>query len=132
VAADERESGYRELLNLGHTFGHAIEAGLGYGEWLHGEAVAAGMSMAAAVACRMDWLTAAEYRRIKRLLERANLPVQAPENLTPEQFMEHMQRDKKVRNRHLRLVLPHGIGKAVVTDEFDAAALRDTLAGKPI
>ena len=132
VAADERENGPRELLNLGHTFGHAIEVGMGYGEWLHGEAVAAGMMLAAALSARMGWLTAAEFRRISRLLERAGLPVKAPDSLTPEAFMQHMQRDKKVRNGHLRLVLPHGIGKAVVSSDFDPAALTDTLAGKPL
>jgi 3-dehydroquinate synthase len=133
VAADEREAGgQRELLNLGHTFGHAIEVGLGYGEWLHGEAVAAGMMMASALSVRMGWLTAAEYRRLGRLLERAGLPIKAPEALTPENFMQHMQRDKKVRNGRLRFVLPHGIGKAEITDAFDAVALADTLAGKPL
>lgn len=132
VAADERETGQRELLNLGHTFGHAIEIGLGYGEWLHGEAVAAGMMLAAALSTRMGWLTSAEYRRISRLLERAGLPIKAPDSLTHEDFMQHMQRDKKVREGRLRLVLPRGIGKAVMSAEFDPAALADTLAGKPL
>ncbi|MGH8369786.1 MAG: 3-dehydroquinate synthase family protein, partial [Gammaproteobacteria bacterium] len=132
VAADERETGQRELLNLGHTFGHAIEVGMGYGEWLHGEAVAAGMTMAAALSVRLGWLSAAEYRRITRLLERAGLPVKAPDTLTPANFMQHMQRDKKVRDSRLRLVLPRGIGKAVVSDDFAPAALADTLAGKPL
>jgi 3-dehydroquinate synthase len=132
VAADERETGQRELLNLGHTFGHAIEVGMGYGEWLHGEAVAAGMMMAAALSTRLGWLTAAEYRRIGRLLERAGLPIKAPDSLTPADLMQHMQRDKKVRDGRLRLVLPRGIGKAVVSADFDPAALSDTLAGKAL
>ncbi|HEX5340291.1 MAG TPA: 3-dehydroquinate synthase [Gammaproteobacteria bacterium] len=132
VAADERETGQRELLNLGHTFGHAIEVGMGYGEWLHGEAVAAGITMAAALSVRLGWLTAAEYRRISRLLERAGLPVKAPDTLAPADFMQHMQRDKKVRDGRLRLVLPRGIGRAVVSDDFAPAALADTLAGKPL
>jgi 3-dehydroquinate synthase len=132
VAADERETGRRELLNLGHTFGHAIEVGMGYGEWLHGEAVAAGMMMAAALSSRMGWLSAAEYRRIGRLLERTGLPVRPPDSLSPADFMQHMQRDKKVRDGQLRLVLPRGIGKAVVSADVDPAALADTLAGKPL
>ncbi|MGH8371236.1 MAG: 3-dehydroquinate synthase [Gammaproteobacteria bacterium] len=132
VAADEHETGQRELLNLGHTFGHAIEVGMGYGEWLHGEAVAVGMMMAAAVSSRLGWLSAAEYRRIGRLLERAGLPVKAPDSLSPADFMRHMQRDKKVRDGQLRLVLPRGIGKAVVSADFAPAALADTLAGKPL
>ncbi|HEX5340188.1 MAG TPA: 3-dehydroquinate synthase [Gammaproteobacteria bacterium] len=132
VAADERETGQRELLNLGHTFGHAIEVGMGYGEWLHGEAVAAGMMLAAALSVRIGWLSAAEYRRISRLLERAGLPVKAPDTLAPADFMQHMQRDKKVRDGRLRLVLPHGIGRAVVSADFEPAALADTLAGNPL
>lgn len=132
VAADEREQGTRERLNLGHTFGHAIEVALGYGEWLHGEAVAVGMMLAAALSVRIGWLSAAEYRRIGRLLERVGLPTKPPASLTPAQFMQHMQHDKKVRDGRLRLVLPHGIGKALVSDDFDASALADTLAGKPL
>lgn len=132
VAADERESGQRELLNLGHTFGHAIEVGLGYGEWLHGEAVAAGIMMAAAMSCRTGGLSAAEYRRIGRLLERAGLPIKPPETLGAAEMLQYMQRDKKVRDGKLRLVLPHGIGQALVSDKFDPAALQATLAGEPL
>ncbi|HET7930997.1 MAG TPA: 3-dehydroquinate synthase [Rhodanobacteraceae bacterium] len=132
VAEDEREAGQRELLNLGHSFGHAIEVGLGYGEWLHGEAVAAGMMLAAGLSVRLGWLSAAEYRRIGRLLERAGLPVKPPDTLTPADFMQHMRHDKKVREGRLRLILPHGIGKAVASEDFDPAALADTLAGKPL
>ena len=132
VSEDEREQGRRALLNLGHTFGHAIESALGYGEWLHGEAVAAGIAMAADMAVRMDWLKAAEYRRICRLLERAGLPCKPPASLTPMRILEHMRRDKKVRLGRLRLVLPKGIGQAVVSDDFDAKMLGDTLAGRPV
>ena len=94
--------------------------------------MAAGMMLAAALSTRMGWLTAAEYRRFSRLLERAGLTIKAPDSLTHEDFMQNMQRDKKVRDGRLRLVLPHGIGKAVVSAEFDPAALTDTLAGKPL
>ncbi|MDE2196581.1 MAG: 3-dehydroquinate synthase [Gammaproteobacteria bacterium] len=132
VAEDEQEQGRRALLNLGHTFGHAIERALGYGEWLHGEAVAAGIAMAAEVSVRMDWLKPAEYRRICRLVERAGLPNRPPAAVTPGQFLEYMQRDKKVRQGRQRLVLPKGIGQAVVSDDFDADALADTLTHKPL
>jgi 3-dehydroquinate synthase len=132
VAEDEHEQGRRALLNLGHTFGHAIESALGYGEWLHGEAVAAGISMAAEMAVRMDWLKASEYRRICRLLERAGLPSKPPASLKPMQLLTYMQRDKKVRKGRLRLVLPKGIGQAVINEDFDPQLLGDTLAGKPI
>lgn len=132
VAEDEHEQGRRALLNLGHTFGHAIESALGYGEWLHGEAVAAGIGMAADMAVRMDWLKASEYRRICRLLERAGLPSKPPASLTPMQLLNHMRRDKKVRKGRLRLVLPRGIGQAVVSEDFNPQLLGDTLAGKPI
>ena len=132
VAEDEREQGRRALLNLGHTFGHAIETALGYGEWLHGEAVAAGIGMAAEMSVRMDWLKASEYRRICRLLERAGLPSKAPDTLKPMQILAQMRKDKKVRKGRLRLALPRGIGQAVISDDFDPRLLGDTLAGKPI
>lgn len=132
VSADETEQGQRALLNMGHTFGHAIEHALGYGEWLHGEAVAAGLAMAANMAVRMDWLRAAEYRRICRLLERAGLPNKPPATLSPMQLLRSMRRDKKIRGGRLRLVLPKGIGKAVISEDFDPQLLGETLAGKPI
>ncbi|MGH8282433.1 MAG: 3-dehydroquinate synthase [Gammaproteobacteria bacterium] len=132
VAEDEHEHGRRALLNLGHTFGHAIENALGYGEWLHGEAVAAGIAMAANLAVRMEWLKAAEYRRICRLLERAGLPSKPPAALTPIQILRAMRRDKKVRKGRPRLILPRGIGEAVISDDFDLQLLGNTLAGKPI
>jgi 3-dehydroquinate synthase len=132
VAADEREQGRRALLNLGHTFGHAIEVSLGYGEWLHGEAVAAGMAMAAEVAVRMEWLSGAEYRRIVRLLKRAALPVSPPEHISAGQMLDIMARDKKVRGGKLHLVLPHGIGESIVTSAFEPKALAATLRREPI
>jgi len=132
VAEDEREQGRRALLNLGHTFGHAIETALGYGEWLHGEAVAAGIGMAAEMSVRMDWLKASEYRRICRLLERAGLPNKAPASLKPMQLLTQMRKDKKVRKGRLRLILPRGIGQAVISEDFDPRLLGNTLAGEPI
>jgi 3-dehydroquinate synthase len=128
VAADERESGVRATLNLGHTFGHAIETGLGYGEWLHGEAIAAGMVMAADLSRRLGWLTAAETARIEKLIRRARLPARAPGSLTPARFLELMAVDKKVLDGRLRLVLLKHLGEAVVTDECPRAELEATLA----
>ncbi|QDY43294.1 3-dehydroquinate synthase [Candidatus Pantoea soli] len=114
VAADERETGLRALLNLGHTFGHAIEAHMGYGNWLHGEAVAAGMVMAARTAERLGQFSAAETDRIIALLLRAGLPVHGPASMTAEAYLPHMMRDKKVLAGELRLVLPLAIGRAEV------------------
>ncbi len=127
VAADERESGERALLNLGHTFGHAIETALGYGVWLHGEAVAAGMVMAADLSCRLGWLSRSDLERIERLLERAGLPVRAPGGIGTERFLELMAVDKKVMDGAVRLVLLKGIGRAIVTSDFDRSALLATL-----
>ncbi|HKM98006.1 MAG TPA: 3-dehydroquinate synthase [Buttiauxella sp.] len=112
VAADERESGLRALLNLGHTFGHAIEAEMGYGNWLHGEAVAAGMVMAARTAQRLGNFSEADVQRIIKLLQRAGLPVTGPKEMLAAAYMPHMMRDKKVLAGELRLVLPLAIGKS--------------------
>lgn len=114
VAADERESGQRALLNLGHTFGHAIEAEMGYGNWLHGEAVAAGMVMAARTAQRLGQFDEQDITRIISLLERAGLPVVGPQAMAAEAYLPHMMRDKKVLGGELRLVLPLAIGKSEV------------------
>ena len=127
VVADERESGVRALLNLGHTFAHAIETGTGYGEWLHGEAVAAGIVLAARMSHRMKWLTGQDCERIERLFTRAGLPTRAPAGLSPRRMLEVMSVDKKVRRGRLRLILLRGIGQAVLTSEFDHDALRETL-----
>lgn len=127
VAADEREAGQRALLNLGHTFGHAIEAEQAYKGLLHGEGVAVGMSMAADLSVRMGWTDSGSAERLNRLLERAHLPTQAPECMTPDNFLHHMGLDKKVESGQLRLVLPKPIGSAVVTAEFDPDALSQTL-----
>jgi 3-dehydroquinate synthase len=115
VAADERETakdGGRALLNLGHTFGHAIETGIGYGTWLHGEAVAAGMVMAAELSRRLGWLTASEIDRIQALVTRAKLPVRGPK-LGAARYLELMSHDKKVIGGRMRLVLIKALGEAV-------------------
>ncbi|EOG5373052.1 3-dehydroquinate synthase [Cronobacter turicensis] len=114
VAADERESGMRALLNLGHTFGHAIEAEMGYGNWLHGEAVSAGMVMAARAAERLGQFATQDVERIITLLRRAGLPVTGPASMAPQAYLPHMMRDKKVLAGELRLVLPLAIGKSEV------------------
>ncbi|WP_241581411.1 3-dehydroquinate synthase [Rosenbergiella nectarea] len=114
VAADEREQGNRALLNLGHTFGHAIEAHMGYGNWLHGEAVAAGMVMAARTAEQLGTFSASLTERLITLLLRAGLPVNGPQQMSAEDYLPHMMRDKKVLSGELRLVLPTDLGKAEV------------------
>ncbi|MGR5431065.1 3-dehydroquinate synthase [Vibrio astriarenae] len=114
VAQDEKESGIRALLNLGHTFGHAIEAELGYGQWLHGEAVSAGTVMAAKTALMQGLIEQADFDRILNLLKRSKLPVQTPDSMSFDDFMAHMMRDKKVLAGQLRLVLPTSIGTAEV------------------
>jgi 3-dehydroquinate synthase len=129
VAQDERESGLRALLNLGHTFGHAIEAGLSFGTWLHGEAVAAGTVQAARLSQRLGWLSEAEVRRVVALLQRASLPTAAPD-LGVERYLELMGLDKKVEGGRLRLVLLRRIGEACVTSDFPQADLRAVLAGR--
>lgn len=128
VAQDERESGIRALLNLGHTFGHAIETDQGYGQWLHGEAVGAGTLMAADLSARLGWLSQADLDRVKAVLQSAGLPVVAPETMTPERFKELMAVDKKVLDGQLRLVLLKSLGQGVVTAEFPVEKLDETLS----
>ena len=127
VAADERESGLRALLNLGHTFGHAVETGVGYGEWLHGEAIAAGMCMAADLSARLGWIDEADVARIAAIIRRAGLPVRAPANLSPDRLMELMAVDKKVQDGKIHLVLLKSVGEAVITADYAPAMLRETL-----
>jgi 3-dehydroquinate synthase len=119
VAADETEQGERALLNLGHTFGHAIETGLGYGEWLHGEAVAAGTMMAADLSRRLGWLQGEDIERIAELFARAGLPVWGP-RLGAARYLELMAHDKKVEAGKLRLVLLREVGRAVIHGEATA------------
>jgi 3-dehydroquinate synthase len=128
VAADEREAGERALLNLGHTFGHAIEVGLGFGTWLHGEAVAAGTILAARLSERMGLLNSAEVGRVALLMRRAGLPSEAPD-LGEARYLELMGYDKKVEDGKLRLVLLKALGKAFVTSDFRPGDLRQVLAG---
>lgn len=131
VAQDERESGIRALLNLGHTFGHAIETAQGYGTWLHGEAVGTGMLMAADLSARLGWLSAEQVARIRAVIEAAGLPLQAPDSMSVEQFLGLMAVDKKVMDGRIRLVLLTAIGRAVVTEEFPPEALKATLTAGP-
>jgi 3-dehydroquinate synthase len=126
VARDEHEAGERALLNLGHTFGHAIENGMGYGVWLHGEAVAAGTILAADLSQRMNWLTTQDVGRIKAIFKAANLPIEAPK-LGAAKYLDLMGLDKKVENGKIRLVLQQAIGKSVITKDYDADKLNETL-----
>jgi 3-dehydroquinate synthase len=127
VAEDERETGLRAILNFGHTFGHAFEAGVGYGQWLHGEAVAAGMVMAAELSVRAGLLDRSAAGRIRALLERAGLPVAGP-TLNVDQLLGLMRLDKKVSSGRLRFVLLSDIGKALVRDDIDERLVREAIA----
>lgn|SRR5690554_1785513 len=127
VAADERESGERALLNLGHTFGHAIENAMGYGVWLHGEAVAAGTMLAADLSRRLGWLSTEDVERMRRLFIAAKLPVDAPA-LGVDRYLELMGLDKKVVDGKIRLVLQQGIGNSILTSDYDAELLKLTLS----
>lgn len=127
VAADELEAGQRALLNSGHTFGHAIEAGMGYGAWLHGEAVAAGMVMACDLSMRQGWINAADVARLQKLLQQANLPVLGPPDLPAERYLEIMAVDKKAEAGQMRFVLQRAIGEAIVTSDFSPDKLLETL-----
>jgi len=135
VAEDETEQGSRALLNLGHTFAHAIETATGYNTWLHGEAVAIGMVMAAQLSCDLGWLPQADVDALSALLVRAGLPVTPPAGMTANQCRDLMALDKKVHDGSLRLVLLRAIGHAVVTADYDDAVLmrmleRDCVAGE--
>ncbi len=128
VAQDEREGGLRAILNLGHTFGHAIEAEQGYGNWLHGEAVAAGTIIACQAAEALSWFNASETRRVAALFEAFKLPIAGPETMSKDDYVKHMKRDKKVEAGNIRFVLPQGIGKAVVTKEVTDEMLTSLLS----
>jgi len=127
VGRDERESGLRALLNLGHTFGHAIETGLGYGAWLHGEAVAAGMAMAADLSRQLGYLSEADTARIRSLLQRAGLPT-AAKGITPERMQQLMRVDKKSRGGRIHLVLLERLGAALLRTDVPADAIEHTLS----
>ncbi len=127
VALDEKESGIRALLNLGHTFGHAIEAEQGYGNWLHGEAVAAGMVLAAKTALILGKMERSEVEQIMLLIKQFDLPLSAPEDMDYQHFAEHMQLDKKVLDGKLRLVLPTSIGSSELFSDVSEAVLRSVI-----
>ncbi len=130
VALDEREriaGGPRTLLNLGHTFGHAVETFTRYETWLHGEAVGLGLCMAADLSARLGWISREDALRCEALVERAGLPVRPPTGMTAEDFIALMGRDKKVVGGRLRLVLLRAIGESTTTADFDPAALAATL-----
>lgn len=123
VSKDEREQGLRALLNFGHTFGHAIEVATGYGEWLHGEAVGAGMLVATRLSAKLGWLSSADVERVRTLLQRAGLPLKPPA-IGGARALEHMTMDKKTRDGRIRLVLLKRLGTAELTEDYDAAALQ--------
>lgn len=127
VEQDEKESGIRAILNLGHTFGHAIETHMGYGDWLHGEAVAAGIVMAAGFSRQLGYLSSDEVESITGLLQKAGLPVNPPNAMNAEDFLKHMAVDKKAVDGHIRLVLLESVGNAVVEDSFAFDSLQSFL-----
>jgi 3-dehydroquinate synthase len=126
VGRDERELGERALLNLGHTFGHAIESATGYSSWLHGEAVGAGLLIAASMSRQCGLISEPEVERIRRLLERAGLAADT-RAIAATDALEHMRIDKKVRAGRIRLVLLRRIGEAFLSGDYDDSALRETL-----
>ncbi|WP_441370105.1 3-dehydroquinate synthase [Acinetobacter lwoffii] len=126
VANDEKEQGERALLNLGHTFGHAIESYMGYGVWLHGEAVATGMVMAADLSQRMGWISQEDLERTKKIISRAQLPTVCPK-IPLDDFLAYMAHDKKVLNGQLRLVLLKQLGKTVITRDFDLELMKQAI-----
>lgn len=127
VGQDETEKGIRAILNLGHTFGHAIETALGYGQWLHGEAVAAGMVAALDLSARLGCIEAKETDRLCKLLAAAKLPTRLPDSMTADDFLENMMRDKKVLNGELRLILLESVGKASIVDKVSSEHIRATI-----
>lgn len=130
VAADEREGGIRAILNLGHTFGHAIETGQGYGKWLHGEAVATGMLLALDLSARRGLIERSEVNEFRELLRGMHLPVSKPEDMDADAFMRLMAHDKKAIDGRLRLILLDAIGSARVVDDVSEKELRDLLEGQ--
>jgi len=129
VVADERETGERALLNLGHTFGHAIETGVGYGQWLHGEAIAAGTLMASELSSQLGWIGPHDVGRVERIFRRAGLPVYGPV-LAGERYLDLMQNDKKVQDGKIRLVLLRQIGQAVVSDAAPQTEVLTAIAAR--
>lgn len=128
VAEDESEQGVRALLNLGHTFGHAIEAAMGYGVWLHGEAVAAGTVMAATLSARAGWLSKEDVQRIERLMQAARLPIRGPSRVQVEEYLSLMQGDKKVEAGQLRLILLKSLGEGCIVTWQDRELLEQVIS----
>ncbi len=118
VAQDEHEGGIRAILNLGHTYGHAIETHMGYGTWLHGEAVSVGMLMACKLSCELGWIDGSVVERTRALLLRAKLPIDPPTEMNTESFLHHMKVDKKNLDGRIRLVLLKALGKAIVSSDY--------------
>ena len=129
VAEDEFESGVRATLNLGHTFGHAIEAGLGYGQYLHGEAVAIGTCLAADLSRRLGWLSNQDVARIIAIFKQANLPTESPKAMTPEKYIDLMAVDKKNIDGQIRVILLEALGKATLPVNIELSKLKETLNG---
>jgi 3-dehydroquinate synthase len=129
VAEDERESGVRAILNFGHTFGHAIEAAMGYGTWLHGEAVAAGMVLAARLSAAQGRISAADAQRVERVIAALGLPV-APPRIAPEQWLTHMGRDKKNEGGRVTLILLDALGKAAIVRDTPPDAIERVLVAR--
>lgn len=127
VAADEKEKGQRALLNLGHTFGHAIETGMGYGNWLHGEAISAGMVMAAKLSQEHGWISRSDVKSIRNLLKKANLPIEPPKEIDAESFNKLMSIDKKVQDGVLHLILMRSLGESFISSDFDKELLEKVL-----
>ena len=124
---NEKEKGQRALLNLGHTFGHAIETGMGYGNWLHGEAISAGMVMAAELSKEHGWIDQAGVNSMCALLKKANLPVETPREISAARFSELMSIDKKVQDGVLHLVLMKSLGESIISSDFDPDLLLKVL-----
>ena len=124
VAADEREAGQRALLNLGHTFGHAIEAGMGYGHYLHGEAVAIGMVMAAQLSVRLGWINPDDLQFITQLLKKFRLPTEPPQQMNADDFLRYMTQDKKAMNGQIRLILLKELGQSVIHENISQPTLK--------
>ncbi len=127
VSADEREQGLRAILNLGHTFGHAIEAAQGYADWLHGEAVGAGMAMAARMSEAMGMISSADVERVEKILQGAKLPIRAPQEINADVMRDLMGHDKKVQKGKLRLVLLDSLGHACIESDYDEGLLNSVL-----
>ena len=127
VSQDEKEQGLRALLNLGHTFGHAIEAEQGYGNWLHGEAVAAGMVQAMQLSQVRGWVTKAEVDRVSALISAFGLPISGPESMTCGDYLKHMKKDKKVLSDTIRFILPKQLGQAILVSDVTEQELQQIL-----